>query len=332
MICRNFARASAPAKVILFGEHFVVHGGPAILGSIDKRIRVSARPIASTKIKINSDIGYFASYPSDRLIESRPHFTEAERILYPLYTATHKVLKDHLIGTAKSIGVEIQLSTDIPLGAGLGSSAASCVATVAAVGSLFLRPDKDWVYSMALRAEKIIHENSSGADCNISTFGGLIYYIKDTRNKKISSKAELSLVVLITGIKHSTRSQVSFVKNFRNQNRSLFNDLANRATRVCDKAVSAIRSGDIIKLGDLMNENHMLLKDLGVSNDEINDLIRFCLDNGATGAKLTGAGGGGSVVALLSNENQASFVRKLGKKGFRQYFPVRISSYGLLIE
>ena len=123
MICRNFARASAPAKVILFGEHFVVYGGPAILGSIDKRIRVSARPIASTKIKINSDIGYFASYPSDRLIESRPHFTEAERILYPLYTATHKVLKDHLIGTAKSIGVEIQLSTDIPLGAGLGSSA-----------------------------------------------------------------------------------------------------------------------------------------------------------------------------------------------------------------
>ena len=91
-------------------------------------------------------------------------------------------------------------------------------------------------------------------------------------------------MVLITGIKHSTRSQVSFVKNFRNQNRSLFNDLANRATRVCDKAVSAIRSGDIIKLGDLMNENHMLLKDLGVSNDEINDLIRFCLDNGATGA------------------------------------------------
>ncbi len=70
MICRNFASASAPAKVILFGEHFVVYGGPAILGSIDKRIRVSARPIASTKIKINSDIGYFASYPSDRLIES----------------------------------------------------------------------------------------------------------------------------------------------------------------------------------------------------------------------------------------------------------------------
>jgi mevalonate kinase len=81
-----------------------------------------------------------------------------------------------------------------------------------------------------------------------------------------------------------------------------------------------------------MTENHMLLKDLGVSNDEINDLIRFCLDNGAAGAKLTGAGGGGSVIALLPNKNQASFIRKIGKKGFRQYFPVRISSYGLLIE
>jgi mevalonate kinase len=332
MTCMKIARASAPAKVMLFGEHFVVYGCPAILGSIDKRVSVTAKQTESAKINISSNMGFLASYSSESLEKPGPQFSEAQNTLYPIYAAVHDVLRDHFEADGRHHGVEIDIKSDIPWGAGLGSSAASCVASVGAVKSLFLKPEKEWVYSRALGAERIIHENSSGADCNISTFGGLIYYIKDTRNKKISSKAELSLVVLITGIKHSTRSQVSFVKNFRNQNRSLFNDLASRATRVCDKAVSAIRSGDIIKLGELMNENHMLLKDLGVSNDEINDLIRFCLDNGATGAKLTGAGGGGSVVALLSNENQASFIRKMGKKGFRQYFPVRIGSYGLLIE
>jgi mevalonate kinase len=330
MICRNFARASAPAKVILFGEHFVVYGGPAILGSIDKRIRVSARPIASTKIKINSDIGYFASYPSDRLIESRPHFTEAERILYPLYTATHKVLKDHLIGTAKSIGVEIQLSSDIPLGAGLGSSAASCVATVAAVGSLFLRPDKDWVCSMALRAEKIIHENSSGADCYVSSFGGLIYFVKNIMNKKIRPKKALSLIVVNTGIKHSTKTLVSLVKNYRLENMSLYNDLANRAASICEQAVLAINLGDQNKLGQLMNENHTLLNELGVSNEIINDLVGFCIDKGASGAKVTGAGGGGSIVVLIPDEYETSIISEISKKYSHQCISTRIGSGGLL--
>lgn len=328
----KIVRASAPAKVMLFGEHFVVYGCPAILGSIDKRVSVTAKHIGSAKINISSNRGLLASYSSEKLEKPDPKYSEAHNTLYPIYAAVHGILKDHFNVDGKYRGVEIEINSDIPWGAGLGSSAASCVATVGAVKSLYFKPEKKWVYSRALGAERIIHENTSGADCNISTFGGLIYYVKDTQNRKLKSKAELSLVVLITAIKHSTGSQVSYVKNFRNQNRSLFNDLANRATRICNKAVSALRVGNIIKLGELMNENHILLKELGVSNDEINGLIRFCLDIGATGAKLTGAGGGGSVIALLPNENLASFIRKIRKKGLRQYFPARIGSYGLLIE
>ena len=332
MTCVKVVRASAPAKVILFGEHFVVYGYPAILGSIDKRVSVTAKHINSPKINISSNIGLLASYSSETLEKPHSKYSEAHNTLYPIYAAVLGILKDHFNLDGKHRGVEIEINSEIPWGAGLGSSAASCVATVGAVKSLFSRPEKKWVYSRALGAERIIHETTSGADCNISTFGGLIYYAKDTHNRKIKSKAELSMVVLITGIKHSTRSQVTNVKSFRNQNRSLFNDLATRATRICNKAVLAIRKGDIIRLGELMNENHILLKELGVSTDEINGLIRFCLDNGAAGAKLTGAGGGGSVIALLPNENLTSFIRKIRNKGLRQYFPVRIGSDGLLIE
>jgi mevalonate kinase len=325
-------RASAPAKVMLFGEHFVVYGCPAILGSIDKRVSVTAKRIGSARISISSNVGLLASYSSETLEIPDPKYSEAHNTLYPIYAAVHSILKDHFNFDGRLHGVKIDINSDIPWGAGLGSSAASCVATVGAVKSLFFKPEKKWVYSRALGAERIIHENTSGADCSISTYGGLIYFVKDTHNRKIKSKAELSLVVLITGIKHSTRSQVSYVKNFRDQNRSLFNELAKRATRICNKAVSALRVGDIIKLGELMNENHVLLKELGVSNNEINGLIRFCIDNGATGAKLTGAGGGGSVIALLPTENLTSFIHKIRNKGLRQYFPVRIGSYGLLIE
>jgi mevalonate kinase len=325
-------RASAPAKVMLFGEHFVVYGCPAILGSIDKRVSVTAKRIGSAKISISSNVGLLASYSSETLETPDPKYSEAHNTLYPIYAAVHGILKDHFNFDGRLRGVKIDINSDIPWGAGLGSSAASCVATVGAVKSLFFKPEKKWVYSRALRAERIIHENTSGADCSISTYGGLIYFVKDTHNRKIKSKAELTLVVLITGIKHSTRSQVSYVQNFRDQNRSLFNELAKRATRICNKAVSALRVGDIIKLGELMNENHVLLKELGVSNNEINGLTRFCIDNGATGAKLTGAGGGGSVIALLPTENLTSFIRKIRNKGLRQYFPVSIGSYGLLIE
>lgn len=330
MTCGMITRASAPAKVMLFGEHFVVYGGPAVLGSIDMRVRVTARCIDSAEINISSDMGFIASYSSHVLEGPGQHFSEAQSFLYPLYTAIYDILTDYSVG--RNFGVKIDISSDVPWGVGLGSSAASCVATVAAVGSLFDKPEKGWVYSRALRAEKIIHKNSSGADCYISTFGGLIYYVKRRQSTRIRSNRDLSLMVMNTGIKHSTKAQISSVKNFRIQNRVLFNDLAKHATRICNEAVSAIASGDKRRLGDLMNENHSLLKELGVSSDEINDLVKFCLDNGALGAKLTGAGGGGSIVALIPDKYQTDFITKMGRKKSSQCIPVRIESSGLLTD
>jgi mevalonate kinase len=329
MTCGKIARASAPAKVMLFGEHFVVYGSPAILGAIDRRVRATARCINTAEINIYSDVGFFASYSSKMVEEPRLHYSEGQRFLYPLYAAIYDILKEHLVD--RNIGVEVDISSDIPWGAGLGSSAASCVAAVAAVGSLFDKLQKSWVYSSALVAEKIIHKNSSGADCYISTFGGLIYYIKKGQKRKIRSKRDLSLVVINTGIKHSTKAQISFVKDFRIQHRLLFNSLLNHVTRICNEAASAIGLGDKRKLGGLMNENHSLLKELGISNDEVNDLVKLCLDNGALGAKLTGAGGGGSVVALIPNKYQAEFITKMGKKKSSQCIPVRIGTGGLLV-
>ena len=183
---------------------------------------------------------------------------------------------------------------------------------------------------MALRAEKIIHENSSGADCYVSSFGGLIYFVKNIMNKKIRPKKALSLIVVNTGIKHSTKTLVSLVKNYRHENMSLYNDLASRAASICEQAVLAINLGDQNKLGQLMNENHALLNELGVSNEIINDLVGFCIDKGASGAKVTGAGGGGSIVVLLPDEYETSIISEISKKYSHQCISTRFGSSGLL--
>jgi mevalonate kinase len=329
MILTNLSRASAPAKVVLFGEHFVVYGSPAILGSIDRRIRVSAQIIRPPQIIIRSDTGFSASFTVNKLDECGTNLSEAQKFTYPLYFATHDVIRGSLNAKVK-LGVEIDIHSDIPYGIGLGSSAASCVATVAAVGSLFLKRDRHWIFKRAHQAERLIHKSSSGGDCYVSTFGGLIYYVTNGKNRKIKTRRSVSLILVNTGIKHSTKALVSLVENFRNQNTSLFDDLANSATHICDQAALALTEDNPVKLGRLMSRNHRLLETLGVSTVETDNLVRYCLDSGAYGAKLTGAGGGGSVIALVPDECKTEFEHKLLKKYSYQYIPVQIKSYGLL--
>jgi mevalonate kinase len=214
----SHGKASAPAKVILFGEHFVVYGSPAILAAINKRISVDARFIIpnENKIIVRSDIGVAGEYNSNNgEFNALEGGSKAKAHLDPLYGAIRQVL---LLRNKKNIGIEIGISSRVPPGIGLGSSAASCVATVAAVDSLFEKnPNRQKVCKLAIKSERLIHKRTSGADCYVSTFGGLMqYYGKSKSFKKVETKETLSLVVASTGIKHSTSELVAGVKRFKN--------------------------------------------------------------------------------------------------------------------
>ena len=110
------------------------------------------------------------------------------------------------------------------------------------------------------------------------------------------------MIIVNTGIRHSTGALVSLVKKFKDENSSLFNDLSRHAGNICRDAVTAITKGDERKLGKLMRENHTLLQQIGVSHEKIDYLVNVCVENGALGAKLTGAGGGGIMIALVPQE------------------------------
>jgi mevalonate kinase len=322
---KSFAETSAPAKIILFGEHFVVYNKPAILASVTKRIKVGAHLNNSKTINIKSDLGIEASYKESdfNIIKGA---NDSQTILYPLYESARSVLSErHQI-----LGLDILVNSEFPYGLGLGSSAASCVATVAAVDSLFHKPDKQYVCDKAIKSERLIHNNSSGADCYISTFGGLMYYIKNTGFNKIYCRKDLSLIIGNTGIRHSTGALVSSVKKFKDENSSLFNNLSRRAENICQDAFTAITKGDERKLGKLMRENHTLLQQIGVSNDKIDDLVNACVENGALGAKLTGAGGGGIMIALVPQEQKLKIISTIEKNGC-ECISVEIDFNGLML-
>lgn len=322
------SKASAPAKVILFGEHFVVYGNPAMLASINRRVTVDARMIDQSKVVIRSDIGIAGEY-------SNSHFkkleggNETKTMLDPLHNATRQIVP----ARNKKAGIELVISSTVPPGIGLGSSAAACVATVAAVNSLFQKkPSKQKICELAIESERIVHKNSSGADCYVSTFGGLIHYSKTRGFKKIRAKDPLVLVVASTGVRHSTGDLVASVKKFKDRNHSLFKSFAERAADICAQAQRAMAAGRRERIGELMNMNQAILREIGVSHYKVDDLIDICTKAGALGAKITGAGGGGAVIAIAaSRQDTAKIASRTIAAGYES-FEVEIDGKGLIID
>jgi mevalonate kinase len=328
----NQAKASAPAKVILFGEHFVVYGGPAILAAINKRISVDARILShdEDRIIISSDIGVVGEYWHNGDFNPLEGGSKAKAVLDPLYEAIIQVL---LMRDKKKTGIEVSISSRVPLGIGLGSSAASCVATVAAVNSLFQKNiSRHQVCELAIESERQIHKRTSGADCYVSTFGGLIHYCSKSKDfKNIKTNESLSLVVASTGIKHYTSDLVSSVKRFKDRNETLFESLAKQASEICLQAWTAIESGKCDKIGELMNENQIILQQIGVSHHKAQKIIDLCSKAGAIGAKITGAGGGGAVIALAASKMESVKLASQVKAAGYQSFEVEIDYKGLCI-
>lgn len=332
----SHGKASAPAKVILFGEHFVVYGSPAILAAINKRISVDARTIIhdENKIVIRSDIGVAGEYHNNGEFNALEGGSKAKAVLDPLYGAIRQVLlMRNKKKKKKNIGIEIGISSRVPPGIGLGSSAASCVATVAAVDSLFQKnPSRQKVCELAIESERLIHKRTSGADCYVSTFGGLMqYYGKSKSFKNIETKGSLSLVVASTGIKHSTSDLVAGVKRFKDTNRILFESLSKQASDICLQACTAIESGKCDKIGELMNENQIILQQIGISHHKVRDIIDICSKAGAMGAKITGAGGGGAVIALAASKQESTKIASHVKAAGYQSFEVEIDYKGLYV-
>jgi mevalonate kinase len=181
----------------------------------------------------------------------------------------------------------------------MGSSAAVAVATVAAVGRLFkLDLSREEISRLAYRAEEYVHGRPSGIDQTISTYGGVIMFRRSQGFEPIEVSTPIPLVIGDTGQKRSTGRLVAMVQGRREAFPEIMELLIQAGGRIALSAAEALRKGDLRGLGELMNLNHGLLSALGVSNDMLDRLVNAARGAGALGSKLTGAGGGGCMIAL----------------------------------
>lgn len=310
------SKASAPGKVILFGEHFVVYGIKAILCAIDKRITVTAEDIPERKISIKSNIGEL-EYPTRRPI------SEIKSPLKPFYYLANKMLEKH----KQYQGIKIIVESEIPTGVGLGSSSACCVAAAAAIARLFEKISKEQILELAIEAEKTIFENTSGADCTVCTFGGLIEYDKENGFTQIDSESGFHLVIANSNIEHSTDTVVASVKQFKNKNEEVFAEICKKESELINRVMRGLKQNDLEVLGKCMHDNQEFLEMIGISNQKLRDMIKVA-ENTSFGAKITGAGGGGCIIALTDESNLERTMSELRERKY-ECFSVKIDFKGL---
>ncbi|MGQ0638996.1 MAG: mevalonate kinase [Nitrososphaerota archaeon] len=311
--------ASAPGKVILFGEHFVVYGMRALLCSIDKRVTVTSQTTNEKRIKIKSDMGHIEISNDSLPITNESTSESMKPFLY--------IIKKTLERFKKDVGIEIKIESEIPPGIGLGSSSACCVAATASITALFEKLSREEILKLAIEAERTIFENTSGADCSVCTFGGLMEYDIKNGFKKINSKADFALVIANSEQTHQTSELAEKVRRFRENNEDLFAFLCTQESVLVQNALLALEKNDLPRAGLLMSENQALLERIGVSTETLDLLIKEAKKT-AYGAKITGAGGGGCIVALTDKSNLNQTLANL--KNFGECFPAKIDYRGLL--
>lgn len=302
---------SAPGKVILFGEHSVVYGHPAIASAIGLRAWSEVKESTDNRASITtpmlfSDEKFFISRNLNVPQEIEP--------FKHIFLKLSEIKKNNLVP-------EIEISSNIPHSAGLGSSAATAVSLAASLLEFYGYEHKlDEINKIAFESEIITHGTPSGIDNSISTYGGGILYEKGVM-KNLNAKISTStLLVVDSGVLRQTKEIVERVRKKKETDSGMVQTIFNNIEEITWRAKEKIESGDIEGVGNLMNENHGLLEKLGVSNSTLNNIVKFIDETDVLGRKLTGAGGGGCIIALYKNyENAKDVALKLGLNGFDTY-------------
>lgn len=305
------ATASAPGKIYLFGEHAVVYGEPAVPCAIDLRAQVTAQRrdagvrIHAADLTLNGFTVEYDSKMDQPDIAVQPKLVQAATGYIDEAIAQARAAvqdsDDHALEETAEPGFDITVESDIPLGAGLGSSAAVSVATIDAVArELGVELTRAELADRAYRVERTVQDGeASRADTFCSVMGGAVRVEgDDCRTLETNS---IPLVVGYDGGAGETGALVSHVRA-RREEYPFIVDTIEAIGDIVREGETALAAGDLETIGELMSINHGLLSALDVSARSLDAMVWAARDAGALGAKLTGAGGGGCIVALGEQE------------------------------
>ena len=294
-------------KTIFFGEHFVVYEGPVIAGALSLR--------AEAKV-IQTDSGGWVIEDSR---QESPGYKEGKKQMQ--LESLQRIFK-HLNLYPKNF--KIVLGGNLPAFSGIGATGASSVAIVRAISDEFrLKLTDDEINRTSYQAEIAYHgPKTVGIDNMIATYGGVISLTKGKGEtgtiKKINLKKPFEIVIGNTEIAANTKVMLDGVAERKTMWSEKYNQAIEEAKKIGMEAQEALEAFDLYKVGALMNQNHTLLQTIEVSCPELDLLVDIARQNGALGAKMTGSGGGGCMLALTPGKVlQEKVARAIEQKDFQ---------------
>lgn len=277
------------------------------------RATVGFREDAFVKIE-SRDLGFSCVFDEEGEVVARKRW---KRQATPLYIVANRIRR--IAGSKR--GLDVRVESEIPIGVGLGSSAAVAVAVAAASSTLLgLDLRRDEISRIAYESEVFVHGKPSGIDNTVSTHGGIIFFERGQITRRLEVPRRIPIVVGNTGAERSTGMLVRSVRKLVERHPEVAHSIISTIGELSRQVSAFMERGDLRKIGELMNINHELLAALGVSTEALDQLVHRARRVGALGAKLTGAGGGGCVIALAEGkvaENVIEAWRSAGVQAFQ---------------
>ena len=297
--------ASAPGKVILFGEHAVVYGQPAIaVPMLSSRARATVVPdVQGTSGEIEVDAPQLPLYAPLLDLDQK----------HPIRVAIEQAAGETDLSVLPAC--RILINSDIPKASGLGSSAAVSTALIRAFSAFLGKRLTDQELSdKVFEVEKIQHGTPSGIDNSVISFQRPIFFQIDTPIEFLSIPKPFRIIIADSGIQGNTRLAVQGVRDKWQAEPERYENVFDEIGNICRIARKQILEGNPDQLGTLMDRNQTLLEELGVSTPELESLIQAAREAGALGAKLSGGGLGGHIIALI-DEGEEEIYKKLLERG-----------------
>jgi mevalonate kinase len=303
----------APGKIILFGEHAVVYGRPAL-----------AVPVT----QVHADVNVLDSERTGIWIDAPDVSLHAELNTlpsdHPIASLIHNVL--FLSRVSPFPNLEIKITSTIPVASGLGSGAAVTVALIRSLASHlnYFMTDED-VNAFTYDIEKLHHGTPSGIDNTVVTYAQPVYFVRGQPIEIFKVGEPFTILIADTGISAPTKESVGDVRRLWLRDKPRWETVFDQIGEVSLIARRAIQAGKPQILGELMNENHALLQKLTVSSPELDGLVEAALAAGALGAKLSGGGRGGNMIALVEPEKAEAISLTLKEAGAKNTIITQIS-------
>lgn len=307
------SKASTPGKIILLGEHAVVYGQPALAVPVTQvKAEVRIEEVYSRGIWINA--------PNIQLHTK----LDALGPSHPIAATINKTLS--VLEVDPPSGITILIRSTIPVASGLGSGAAVSVAIIRALTRhLRRRLTNEQVSAIAFETEKLHHGTPSGIDNTVVTYARPVYFVKGDPIETFEVKEPFTIVIGDTGIPASTKVAVSDVHKLWKKYPSKYETMFAAIGSIVKSARQLIEKGFPESVGPLMDENHALLKEMTVSSPELDSLVKVARKAGALGAKMSGGGHGGNMIALVRPDMAEAVSSSLLEAGAKSTIITKIS-------